>query len=110
MRRARRPSAQTLAVLSAIAGDPQRWHHGYDLCRSLDLRAGTVYPILIRLAERGLVETTWERQAPPGRPPRHLYRVSAAGAELVAGLAAQPVGDIRVSGQARRGDWRAAPT
>jgi DNA-binding PadR family transcriptional regulator len=86
MTRARRPSPQTVSVLLAIADDPERWCHGYDLCRVLDLKAGTVYPILIRLAERGYVETSWERDVPPGRPPRHLYRLSAAGAEFVARL------------------------
>jgi PadR family transcriptional regulator len=86
MPRTRRPSPQTVAVLLAIADDPDRWHHGYELCRTLGLQAGTVYPILIRLAERGYVETSWERGIPPGRPPRHLYRLSAAGAEYVATL------------------------
>jgi DNA-binding PadR family transcriptional regulator len=86
MRRVRRPSPQTVAVLCAIAEDPERWCHGYELCRTLGLRAGTVYPILIRLAGRGYVETSWEREVPSGRPPRHLYRLSAAGAEYVARL------------------------
>jgi PadR family transcriptional regulator, regulatory protein PadR len=89
MTRARRPSPQTVAVLLAIADDPDRWCHGYDLCRALALKAGTVYPILIRLAERGYVETSWEQAIPTGRPPRHLYRLSAAGAEYVATL---PIG------------------
>lgn len=87
MTRVRRPSPQTSAVLLAIASDPDRWCHGYDLCRTLGLKAGTVYPILIRLAERGYVETAWERDVPQGRPRRHLYRLSAAGAEYVATLA-----------------------
>jgi PadR family transcriptional regulator, regulatory protein PadR len=53
VKRRHRPSPQTLAVLLALAAKPERWSHGYDLCRSLDLKPGTVYPILIRLAERG---------------------------------------------------------
>jgi PadR family transcriptional regulator, regulatory protein PadR len=83
MARARRPSPQTVAVLDALAARASGWSHGYDLCRALGLKAGTVYPILIRLAERGFVETAWEKEVPPGRPPRHLYRLSAAGAEQV---------------------------
>lgn len=82
MVRARRPSRQTIAVLAALAGKGETWSHGYDLCRDLGLKAGTVYPILIRLAERGQVETTWEVDPPRGRPARHLYRLTAAGAEL----------------------------
>ncbi|HKE73381.1 MAG TPA: PadR family transcriptional regulator [Acidimicrobiales bacterium] len=86
MTRARRPSPQTIAVLDALAAKASDWSHGYDLCRMLGLKAGTVYPILMRLADRGLVETAWEEDPPPGRPPRHLYRLSAAGAEHVRGL------------------------
>ena len=83
MTRARRPSPQTAAVLTALAEAGAGWSHGYDLCRALGLKAGTVYPILIRLAERGLVETSWEADPPRGRPIRHLYRLTTAGAELV---------------------------
>jgi PadR family transcriptional regulator, regulatory protein PadR len=83
MARSRRPSPQTVAVLDALAAKASEWSHGYDLCRALGMKAGTVYPILIRLAERGLVETAWEQEVPQGRPPRHLYRLSAAGAEQV---------------------------
>jgi PadR family transcriptional regulator, regulatory protein PadR len=41
-----------------------------------------VYPILIRLAERGLVVTAWEEDPPKGRPARHRYRISPDGAEF----------------------------
>ena len=50
------------------------------------LKAGTVYPILLRLADRGLVETTWEQDAPRGRPARHLYRLSVEGVKYLAAL------------------------
>ena len=53
---ARRPSPQTVAVVDALAERTTDWSHGYDLCRSLGLKAGTVYPIMTRLADRGLVE------------------------------------------------------
>jgi PadR family transcriptional regulator PadR len=77
--RGRKPSPQTSAVVLALAEEPSRWSHGYDLCRALGLKAGTVYPILMRLADRELLETRWEPDPPPGRPPRHLYRLTSAG-------------------------------
>ena len=40
---------------------------------------GTLYPILIRLADRGLIEASWEEEQPVGRPRRHRYRLTAAG-------------------------------
>ena len=90
MVRTRRPSAQTLTVLHALALDPARWRYGYTLCLETGLKAGSLYPILIRLADGGLLETTWQHDAPPGRPPRHLYRLTPAGTELARQAAAAP--------------------
>ncbi len=72
-------SAQTLSVLAALCAQPSRWHHGYALAGQTGLKSGTLYPILIRLADRGLVEACWQDEPPPGRPRRHLYRLTAAG-------------------------------
>lgn len=88
MTRNRRPSAQTLAVLAALAEDPHLWRHGYDLCTQLGIPAGSMYPILMRLADRGLLETGWETERVAGRPPRHLYRITGAGAAMAAENAA----------------------
>jgi DNA-binding PadR family transcriptional regulator len=88
MRRTRRPTPQTIAVVLALADNPSGWSHGYHLCRQLGLKAGTVYPILMRLAERGQVETAWETDPPSGRPARHLYRLSDDGARFAAQLRA----------------------
>ena len=85
MQRNRPPSAQAVKVLRALAADPARWRYGYDLTAEVHLKSGSLYPILVRLADRGLLETSWE----PGqgsRPPRHLYRLSLAGREYVAAL------------------------
>jgi DNA-binding PadR family transcriptional regulator len=92
MTRTRRPSPQTVAVVLALADNASGWRHGYGLCKQLDLKAGTVYPILMRLHERGQVETTWETDPPAGRPARHLYRLSGAGAELAEELRAATKG------------------
>ena len=64
MTRARRPSAQTTAVVLALAEEPATWRYGYELCQHLGLKAGSVYPILMRLADRGLLETAWETEPP----------------------------------------------
>jgi PadR family transcriptional regulator, regulatory protein PadR len=84
-------SAQTLLVLAALAGQPADWRHGYDLAKQTGLKSGTLYPILVRLADRGLMEAHWEEHQPTGRPPRHLYRLSSEGlARAQAALAATP--------------------
>ena len=81
-------SAQTLSVLAALCAEPSQWQHGYALAKQTGLKSGTLYPILIRLADRGLVEACWEDEPQPGRPRRHLYRLTAAGlASATAALA-----------------------
>ena len=87
MTRIRRPSAQTVAILRALAKNPDHWRYGYDLCAEIGLQAGSMYPILMRLADRGLLETAWETEHVPGRPARHLYRLTAAGREYAAAAA-----------------------
>ncbi len=75
----RRFSAQTLALLAALETNPTAWRHGYQLAKETGLRSGTLYPVLIRLADRGLVEASWEDEQPAGRPRRHLYRLTPDG-------------------------------
>jgi PadR family transcriptional regulator len=101
----RRSSGQVSAVLIALAEEPAIWRYGYDLCQRLDLAAGAVYPVLMRLADRGLLETAWESDVPPGRPPRHLYRLTGPGRALagsVAGAPAPPGPARAIGGVGRR--------
>jgi DNA-binding PadR family transcriptional regulator len=79
--RARRCSGQTLSLLRCLAERPLEWRHGYDLSKATAIKSGTLYPILVRLADRGLLETQWQAAAQPGRPPRHLYRLTTRGFE-----------------------------
>jgi PadR family transcriptional regulator PadR len=83
-------SAQTLSVLAALCDEPSQWRHGYALAKVTGLKPGTLYPILIRLADRGLVEACWQDEPQPGRPRRHRYRVApdqlAAAAAALAGV------------------------
>ena len=88
----RRPSKQTAAVLAALAREPQVSRYGYELGKEVGLEAGTLYPILMRLTDRGLLEASWETDPPAGRPPRHLYRLTGPGRVLAGGLAAEPAG------------------
>lgn len=84
-------SAQTLAVLRALVAEPSRWRYGYDLASETGLKSGSLYPILVRLADRELVEARWEEEQPAGRPRRHMYRLTDNGlAAASAALAAQP--------------------
>ncbi|KAA2256003.1 PadR family transcriptional regulator [Solihabitans fulvus] len=86
---ARRSSPQTRLVFQALHGDA--WRHGYDIARETGLAPGTLYPILGRLTDRGLLESRWEDDPPVGRPRRHLYRLSPLGTAHAEALAREPV-------------------
>jgi PadR family transcriptional regulator PadR len=73
-----RRSPQTTRVLAELLKCETAWRYGYDISRNTGLRSGTLYPILMRLAEHGLLETSWET-AETGRPPRHLYKLTREG-------------------------------
>lgn len=73
-----RRSPQTMIVLSGFLEDPRGWKYGYDISRNTGLKSGTLYPILMRLADHGLLQTSWE-MAETGKPPRHLYKLTEDG-------------------------------
>ena len=73
-----RLSPQTALVLDAFLERPKSWRYGYDISRDTGLKSGTLYPILIRLADHELVETRWETSE-SGKPPRHMYRLTPEG-------------------------------
>ena len=51
-----------------LCAEPLMWRHGYDIARETGVKSGTLYPILIRLADRGLLEASWEDEQPPAAP------------------------------------------
>lgn len=86
-----RLSPQTLLVLDAFLHQADEWNYGYDLSRGTGLKSGTLYPILMRMSERKLLETEWET-AEPGRPPRHMYRFTPEGLRFARANAAEREG------------------
>jgi PadR family transcriptional regulator, regulatory protein PadR len=73
-----RRSPQTTLVLTEFLRGPKEWKYGYDISRSTGLKSGTLYPILMRLADHSLLDTAWET-AETGRPPRHMYKLTTDG-------------------------------
>jgi PadR family transcriptional regulator PadR len=102
VQRNRPPSQQTSTLLIALAREPAAWRHGYELCLATGLKAGTLYPMLVRLADRGWLDAQWETEIPTGRPPRHLYRLTAIGLTQARELAAAQ----RTTERARRAPLR----
>ena len=84
MTRSRSLSPVARRVLAALARAGTAGRHGYDLCAETGVKSGTLYPLLIRLEGQGYLVADWEASVVPGRPPRHIYRLTGAGRELVA--------------------------
>jgi PadR family transcriptional regulator PadR len=76
-----RLSPQTRRVLDQFAERPAAWRYGYELSRETGLKSGTLYPILMRLADHSLLETKWV-VTEDGVPPRHTYRLTPNGVEV----------------------------
>jgi PadR family transcriptional regulator PadR len=76
-----------LAILSALY---RKTHYGYSLVRNLtvaeaiELKEGTIYPILSRLAKEGLVRSEWV-ESNQG-PPRKYYALTSAGRSMCEAL------------------------
>lgn len=95
MPRSRKPSPQTRSLLTALLSDSMAWRHGYEISKLTGIRSGTLYPLLMRLHDQGLLASEWAAHDAGGRPPRHLYRLTASGLALarsnLAANAASPV-------------------
>lgn len=76
-----RVSPQTLDLLEMFLARPAKWRYGYDLSRETELKSGTLYPILMRLAQHRWLETRWET-VEQGTPPRHMYRLTRNGLDI----------------------------
>jgi DNA-binding PadR family transcriptional regulator len=63
--------------------------HGYQLLEEIEKRSngchkletGSIYTLLRRMEERGLVESRWEKVE--GGPERRVYRLTSKGAEAL---------------------------
>jgi PadR family transcriptional regulator PadR len=81
-----RRGAVVLAVLSQL----RMAQYGYSLRhalaqRGMPIEEGTLYPLLRRLEEQGLLASEWRIQ---DGPPRRYYRLNARGTRMLADLTA----------------------
>ena len=83
MPRTPRLTLPTAMVLMAVS---RNFRYGFDISDATGLPSGTVYPVLRRLEDAGLLRSRWE--APQAaraeqRPPRRYYTVTGAGTQAV---------------------------
>ena len=90
-------SRPLVQLLEALVADSRQWRHGYDLSRETGLKSGTLYPLLKRLEAVGILETRWGEPQAAGRPPRHLYRLTAGGRAYAATISEASRGKLAVA-------------
>ena len=67
------------AILQAVAHE---YHYGFDIMDVTGLPSGTVYPVLRRLEQAGLVVSKWEDEdtaRKEQRPARKYYKLTSDG-------------------------------
>jgi PadR family transcriptional regulator PadR len=86
-------TTNVLRLFSLMTSEPLSWWWGVKLGAELELRSGTIYPLLARLEKARWLESRWEEVDPveEGRPRRRLYRLTGQG-EVVASRALAEVG------------------
>jgi PadR family transcriptional regulator, regulatory protein PadR len=96
-------------VLRVFLADMSTRHYGYDLMKAARLPSGTLYPMLARLEDEGLVSSEWEprHDDPGGRPPRKYYQLTGEGARVARLELAQAAAAARSA--ARRAARQGAP-
>ncbi|HZU56661.1 MAG TPA: helix-turn-helix transcriptional regulator [Actinocrinis sp.] len=66
-------------VLEAFLADPHARRYGYELMKLANLQSGTLYPLLSRLQDEGMVTSQWEAPTEPGQRPRRYYELTGEG-------------------------------
>jgi DNA-binding PadR family transcriptional regulator len=94
---ARKPntSAQTRQLLSVMLRQPRTWQYGYEISKQTGLKSGTLYPLLMRLSDQGLLDSQWQEPERPGKPPRHAYKLTASGLALAREITAEIRSSVR---------------
>lgn len=91
---------QAEALFEVLLSSDTDWSHGYELTQRAGLKSGTLYPLLMRLEAQGLLEAQWQPSPTPGRPPRHVYRLTSSGRELAKqSLARRAEAAVRLAGE-----------
>jgi DNA-binding PadR family transcriptional regulator len=74
-----RVTGPLLKVLNTFLDEPSTELYGLEILRRTGLKSGTLYPVLDRLAEGGLLAARWEDVPGGGGPRRRFYRLTAEG-------------------------------
>jgi hypothetical protein len=85
MRRSFQLSSHTLNILKTFLEHPLKPLSAPQISRGTQLSSGSLFPMLLRFQQNGLLESHWENQQPQlaGGRRRRLYRISDRGRAAV---------------------------
>jgi PadR family transcriptional regulator, regulatory protein PadR len=74
-------TGKSLEILLFLSARHQNEYSGNDISRALGISSGTLYPLLVKLKQTGMIDDRWEEGDPSalGRPRRRYYRVCGLG-------------------------------
>jgi PadR family transcriptional regulator PadR len=92
-----------LKVFSELMHDLGAQHYGFEICKASGLASGTVYPILARMEEEGMLTSAWETIDPiaEGRRPRRYYRLTGEGQAQARQVLLEAADLVSVAGRSR---------
>jgi DNA-binding PadR family transcriptional regulator len=98
-----RITIQMYVVLAALLNEPGRERWGFELAGVTGRSPGTIYPILARLGEAGIVLDRREDVAPgTDRPPRRYWRLNPAQPDVVGEMVTKQAARYRKRSPARQ--------
>jgi PadR family transcriptional regulator, regulatory protein PadR len=105
-----RMTMQTMAVLGTMLQAPTADWYGLELATKVDLKSGTIYPILARLERFGWLSSTWEDAEPSEekRPRRRIYKLTGEGERAAREVANELLAKVAPAG-ARGAAWGLKP-
>lgn len=73
---------RSLQVLSFFLTNERKGFSGAEISSATSIKSGTLYPLLAKFEQRGILESEWENIDPSivGRPRRRFYTLTALGA------------------------------
>lgn len=99
-------NGRALELLMTMAVRPQQEVSGYEIGKALGISSGTLYPLLLKAENAGLLTARWEEGDPQElkRPRRRYYRISGAGIKAVDNRMRQLQVELRPRGNSAGGE------
>lgn len=93
-------TSNVLRVLAALMQDVHGQHYALDLSKKARVSVGSIYAILVRLQQHGMIDSELESIDPAaaGRPARRYYTLTSKGAAVARAELQEAQRSLSISG------------